>query len=28
VMILAGPWMLRKLTQFTAQLWGGIPSMF
>ncbi|MNR27891.1 Flagellar biosynthetic protein FliQ [compost metagenome] len=28
VMIVAGPWMLRKLTQFTAQLWGGIPSMF
>lgn len=28
VMIVAGPWMLRKLTQFTAQLWNGIPSMF
>jgi flagellar biosynthetic protein FliQ len=28
VMIVAGPWMLRKLTQFTAQLWGSIPSMF
>lgn len=28
VMIVAGPWMLRKLTQFTTQLWGGIPSMF
>ncbi|MGJ3703982.1 flagellar biosynthetic protein FliQ [Variovorax sp. AFSI2.2] len=28
VMIVAGPWMLRKLTQFTVQLWGGIPSMF
>ena len=28
VMIMAGPWMLRKLTQFTFQLWSGIPSMF
>lgn len=28
VMIVAGPWMLRKLTQFTVQLWGSIPSMF
>ena len=28
VMIVAGPWMLRKLTQFTVQLWSGIPSMF
>lgn len=28
VLILAGPWMLRKLTQFTVQLWGGIPAMF
>jgi flagellar biosynthetic protein FliQ len=28
VMILAGPWMLRKLTQYTAQLWSGIPAMF
>lgn len=28
VVIVAGPWMLRKLTQFTAQLWGSIPSMF
>jgi len=26
--ILFGPWMLRKLTQFTVQLWTGIPSMF
>lgn len=28
VMVLAGPWMLRKLTQFTLHLWSGIPSMF
>ncbi len=28
VMIVAGPWMLRKITQFTTQLWSGIPSMF
>jgi flagellar biosynthetic protein FliQ len=28
VMIIAGPWMLRKLTQFTVQLWSGIPSLF
>ena len=28
VMIMAGPWMLRKLTQFTVQLWSGIPAMF
>ncbi|MFV0673453.1 flagellar biosynthetic protein FliQ [Variovorax sp. tm] len=28
VMIVAGPWMLRKLTQFTVQLWSGIPSLF
>lgn len=28
VLILAGPWMLRKLTQFTVQLWSGIPAMF
>lgn len=27
-MILFGPWMLRKLTQFSVQLWTGIPSMF
>jgi flagellar biosynthesis protein FliQ len=27
-LILFGPWMLRKLTQFAAQLWTGIPSMF
>ncbi|MDN8618000.1 flagellar biosynthetic protein FliQ [Variovorax ginsengisoli] len=28
VLILAGPWMLRKLTQYTVQLWTGIPGMF
>jgi flagellar biosynthetic protein FliQ len=28
VMIVAGPWMLRKLTQFTVHLWSGIPAMF
>lgn len=27
-LILFGPWMLRKLTQFTVQLWTGIPAMF
>jgi flagellar biosynthetic protein FliQ len=26
--ILFGPWMLRKLTQFSIQLWSSIPSMF
>jgi flagellar biosynthetic protein FliQ len=28
VLIFAGPWMLRKLTQFTVQLWTGIPALF
>ena len=28
VLILAGPWMLRTLTQFAIQLWSGIPGMF
>ena len=28
VMIAAGPWMLHKLTQFTVQLWSGIPALF
>lgn len=28
VIIVAGPWMLRKLSQFTIQLWSGIPAMF
>lgn len=27
-LIFFGPWMLRKLTQFTVQLWTGIPAMF
>jgi flagellar biosynthetic protein FliQ len=27
-LVLFGPWMLRKLTQFAVQLWVGIPSMF
>ncbi|MES2938226.1 MAG: flagellar biosynthetic protein FliQ [Pseudomonadota bacterium] len=27
-LVVFGPWMLRKLTQFTARLWTGIPSMF
>ena len=26
--VVFGPWMLRKLTQFSTQLWAGIPSMF
>jgi flagellar biosynthetic protein FliQ len=26
--IVFGSWMLRKLAQFTVQLWSGIPSMF
>ncbi|MCY1544141.1 flagellar biosynthetic protein FliQ [compost metagenome] len=28
VLVIAGPWMLRKLSQFTLQLWSGIPAMF
>jgi flagellar biosynthetic protein FliQ len=28
VMVVAGPWMLRKLTQFTVHLWSSIPAMF
>lgn len=28
VLLIAGPWMLRKLSQFTLQLWSGIPAMF
>jgi len=27
-LIVAGPWMLRKLVQFTVKLWTNIPSMF
>jgi flagellar biosynthesis protein FliQ len=26
--VLFGPWMLRKLTQFSTDLWSSIPSMF
>ena len=28
VLIVAGPWMLLRLTQFTEQLWSGIPALF
>lgn len=28
VLVLGGPWMLRKLMQFTTRLWLSIPSMF
>lgn len=28
VLIAFGPWMLRKLVQFTSQLWTGIPALF
>ena len=27
-LIVFGPWMLRKLTQFSTRLWTAIPSMF
>jgi flagellar biosynthetic protein FliQ len=27
-LVVCGPWMLRKLTQYSAQLWSGIPSLF
>jgi flagellar biosynthetic protein FliQ len=27
-LIVFGPWMLRKLTQFSTRLWSSIPSMF
>ena len=27
-MILFGSWMLRQISQFSAQLWASIPSMF
>jgi len=27
-MIAFGPWMLRKLSQFTTQLWSSIPLLF
>eukprot|EP01012_Entosiphon_sulcatum_P042770 TRINITY_DN56861_c0_g1_i1.p2 TRINITY_DN56861_c0_g1~~TRINITY_DN56861_c0_g1_i1.p2 ORF type:complete len:100 (+),score=21.10 TRINITY_DN56861_c0_g1_i1:409-708(+) len=28
VLVVAGPWMLRKLAQFTTNLWNSIPAMF
>jgi flagellar biosynthetic protein FliQ len=28
VLVVAGPWMLKKLTQFTVTLWTNIPAMF
>jgi flagellar biosynthetic protein FliQ len=27
-LVICGPWMLRKLTQYTTGLWSGIPSLF
>ncbi|WP_050465660.1 flagellar biosynthetic protein FliQ [Herbaspirillum autotrophicum] len=27
-LIVFGPWMLHKLSQFSARLWTGIPAMF
>jgi flagellar biosynthesis protein FliQ len=27
-LIVFGPWMLRKLSQYFTQLWAGIPGMF
>lgn len=27
-LVVFGPWMLRKLTQYVASLWSSIPSMF
>jgi flagellar biosynthetic protein FliQ len=28
VVVVAGPWMLGRLRQFTVHLWTGIPNMF
>ena len=28
VLLMFGPWMLRRLSQFATQLWNGIPGMF
>ncbi|MGM3278086.1 flagellar biosynthetic protein FliQ [Ralstonia sp. 24A2] len=28
VLIAMGPWMLRKLTSYAAQLWASIPTLF
>jgi flagellar biosynthesis protein FliQ len=27
-LVMFGPWILRKLSQYTIQLWSGIPAMF
>lgn len=27
-LVLFGPWMLRQLSQFSIQLWAGIPALF
>jgi len=27
-LVVCGPWMLRKLTQYASGLWSGIPSLF
>jgi flagellar biosynthetic protein FliQ len=27
-LVVLGPWMLRKLTQFSTELWSSIPSLF
>lgn len=27
-LVMFGPWMLRKITQYTVQLWSGIPGLF
>ena len=27
-LVVFGPWMLGKLTQFSVQLWAGIPALF
>lgn len=28
VLVFFGPWMLRKLSQYSTQLWSGIPALF
>lgn len=28
VVLISGPWMLKKLSNFTTSMWTGIPSMF
>ncbi len=27
-LVMFGPWILRKLSQYTVQLWSGIPALF